>query len=207
MAPKKVNKEEKKRQIMMAAIKVFAEKGLKSSKIADIAAEAGIGKGTFYEYFTGRDEVFFDACNLMIVDIMRTFREIDKSQLSPIEKIHKLTQMCFEATELFTPEMSAFMMDFWAEGMRNDHKSEGGLIDIKPVYEEMRQIYQNAIQDGIDCGVFRPVDTLMFASVIIGIIDGLQIQWMLDPQIFKLNQMSKTIIDLFLYGIITKEDK
>jgi len=38
----------KKHQIIEAAIRIFARDGLEKGKIADIAKEAGIGKGTVY---------------------------------------------------------------------------------------------------------------------------------------------------------------
>jgi len=207
MAPKKVDKEEKKRHIMMSAIKVFAEKGLKSAKIIDIAAEAGIGKGTIYEYFKSRDEIFIDACNYMMVEMMVHLRQISESDLSPTEKIRAMTRMSLEVTEHFTPEMSAFIADFWAEGIRSNYQEDKGLIDIKPVYEEAREVYQKILQDGIDSGEFRPMDTHMFAAALIGVIDGLQVQWVIDPQTFKFDVMTEALIDLFINGIKSIDDK
>jgi len=201
MSPRKVDKGEKKRHIMISAIKVFAEKGLKSAKIADIAAEAGIGKGTVYEYFSGRDEIFIDACNQMIADITADIKEVASSGRSPTEKIRAMTRTALEFSDKFTPEMSAFITDFWAEGIRKQYQPEKGLINIKPVYDEFRETYKRILQDGINCGEFRPIDTHMFASALIGIIDGLQIQWVLDPQTFHFREMADTLIDLFLNGI------
>src|SRR5262245_40544399 len=43
--------------ILRAAIKVFARKGFFSSKVADIAKEAGIADGTVYLYFKSKDEI------------------------------------------------------------------------------------------------------------------------------------------------------
>ena len=48
----------KKELIIEAAIKVFARDGLEKGKIADIAKEAGIGKGTVYEYFRSKNDIF-----------------------------------------------------------------------------------------------------------------------------------------------------
>ncbi len=201
MTPRKVDKEEKKQHIMISAIKVFAEKGLKSSKIADIAAEAGIGKGTIYEYFSGRDEIFIDACNQMIADITNDIKIVANSDLPPMEKIRAMTKTSLEFSDKFTPEMSAFITDFWAEGIRNQYQPEKGLIDIKPIYDELRETYKRILQAGIDCGEFRPIDTHMFASAIIGIIDGLQVQWVIDPRTFHFQEMADTLIDLFINGI------
>lgn len=47
-------KESKRDLIMDAAIQVFSRKGYHHSKMEEIAVEAGIGKGTIYEYFPGK---------------------------------------------------------------------------------------------------------------------------------------------------------
>ena len=48
MSPRLVDKEEKRKLVLAAALTVFAKKGLSSAKIEDVALEAGIGKGTIY---------------------------------------------------------------------------------------------------------------------------------------------------------------
>ncbi|HAU32409.1 MAG: Transcriptional regulator [Desulfotomaculum sp. 46_296] len=49
------NKEE---VILSAALTVFIEKGFSNSSIKDIANTAGVGKGTIYEYFKNKNELF-----------------------------------------------------------------------------------------------------------------------------------------------------
>lgn len=45
-------------QILDAAYKVFSAKGYREATIADVAAELGIGHGTFYRYFTNKYDIF-----------------------------------------------------------------------------------------------------------------------------------------------------
>jgi AcrR family transcriptional regulator len=45
-------------EILDAALKVFAEKGFAAARMEDIAARAGVTKGTIYLYFHGKEEVF-----------------------------------------------------------------------------------------------------------------------------------------------------
>ncbi|TLM97504.1 helix-turn-helix transcriptional regulator, partial [bacterium] len=49
---------EKRVQIIKAAIKVFSEKGFHDAKVEDIAQQADVGKGTVYEYFSSKTELF-----------------------------------------------------------------------------------------------------------------------------------------------------
>ena len=45
-------------EILDAALKVFAEKGFAAARMEDIAAQAGVTKGTIYLYFSSKEEVF-----------------------------------------------------------------------------------------------------------------------------------------------------
>jgi AcrR family transcriptional regulator len=55
----KARKQNKKSLIIEAAARVFANRGYNSTLIAEIATEAGIGKGTIYEYFPSKEDLFF----------------------------------------------------------------------------------------------------------------------------------------------------
>lgn len=50
--------EDRPREILAAALEVFAEQGLAGARIDDIAARAGLSKGTVYHYFPGKDALF-----------------------------------------------------------------------------------------------------------------------------------------------------
>lgn len=51
-------KEERRIEILQAAGRVFYLKGFEGTKIEDVAREAGIGKGTVYEYFDSKQQLF-----------------------------------------------------------------------------------------------------------------------------------------------------
>jgi AcrR family transcriptional regulator len=56
--PRVVDKKEKAARIGAAAISVFRRFGYDATRMADIAAAAAVGKGTLYEYFRSKDEIF-----------------------------------------------------------------------------------------------------------------------------------------------------
>ena len=62
-----------RRELLDAALKVFAEKGFGGSAVEAIAAEAGASKVTLYAYFpAGRDELFrelYDEINTELLDL------------------------------------------------------------------------------------------------------------------------------------------
>ena len=53
-------KDERREQILSAALKVFALRGFSATKISDIVAEGGISHGLLYHYFSSKEEIFFE---------------------------------------------------------------------------------------------------------------------------------------------------
>ena len=57
MSERSTGVEEKRRLILDAAVRVFAHKGFHTSRVGDIAEEAGVAHGLLYHYFSSKDEV------------------------------------------------------------------------------------------------------------------------------------------------------
>lgn len=117
-------REQKKIDILRAASRVFYLQGFEGTKIEDIAKEAGIGKGTVYEYFQSKQELFDEAISynreMYIEDIQRaltldgTFRDkfiaLAKYQTHLVKKhINIFNMMC--TSKIMAREMGALMLE------------------------------------------------------------------------------------------------
>ncbi|GAG16406.1 unnamed protein product, partial [marine sediment metagenome] len=51
-------REERRQQILEAALEVFSRKGYHVTNVSDVAAQAGVSQGTIYWYFDSKDELF-----------------------------------------------------------------------------------------------------------------------------------------------------
>src|SRR6476661_3924562 len=90
--------EERPRQILEAALEVFAERGLSDARLEDIAKRAGVSKGTIYLYFPNKEELFREMV-----------RDIVVGQLEIAER------MVNESTASATETLVAFMRKHWAK--------------------------------------------------------------------------------------------
>lgn len=84
-------REERKKQILEAALKVFANKGLVATKISDIAKEAGLSHGLTYHYFKSKDEIFTELVKEGLHIWLRTYQLGLEVPGSPLEKILAVT--------------------------------------------------------------------------------------------------------------------
>ncbi|WP_042147187.1 TetR/AcrR family transcriptional regulator [Paucisalibacillus sp. EB02] len=82
-------REERKIQIMTGALKVFANNGIKQTKISMIAKEAGVSHGLVYHYFDSKEAVLYDTLlwAMEVATIEQTLQELNQTELSPLEQI------------------------------------------------------------------------------------------------------------------------
>lgn len=87
MSPRKVNKEEKRREVALACFDLIHDGGMKNLTVAQVALTAGIGKGTVYEYFGNKDDIIFEIINMHIEHHHNKFLEMIKDVDSTKQKI------------------------------------------------------------------------------------------------------------------------
>ncbi|AKL93682.1 transcriptional regulator TetR family [Clostridium aceticum] len=78
---------EKEYLILEAALKAFKQHGFYEAKISDIAKEAGIGKGTVYEYFDSKKQLFERSILYITEQYIEGAREIIKKEKKLKEKL------------------------------------------------------------------------------------------------------------------------
>jgi TetR/AcrR family fatty acid metabolism transcriptional regulator len=85
-----VSKSDRRRQILDAAVRVFAQKGFVQCRVSDIAEEAGVAYGLVYHYFGSKDEVL-DTLFLERWDVMvALISDIDQQELPSREKLYAI---------------------------------------------------------------------------------------------------------------------
>ena len=203
MSPKIVDKLEKKQEILKAAMRIFAQNGVGKTKMADIAKAAGIGKGTIYEYFRSKEDIFAETYSHIFMDTEARIVEILESPIEPEEKLRGLMRVSIEEFLVGDGgEFAGIMMSFWSEGIRNNNERIMEIIDLKKIYSEFRAMISGILEEGINTGQFRKIDTHLTASVIIGAMDGILLQYVMDKNVFLPGNAIETLLDSFLNGII-----
>jgi AcrR family transcriptional regulator len=86
--PKSWNRRKQARpgEILDAALSVFAEKGYAAARMEDIAARAGVTKGTIYLYFQNKEDVFKSLARTHIGDTISAAAEIAASHEGPVRE-------------------------------------------------------------------------------------------------------------------------
>lgn len=92
---------ERKIQIMRAALKTFAENGIKLTKISLIAKEAGISHGLVYHYFKSKEEVLYESLEwaMELNETRKYLNELSELEVSPIEKVRQFTKFALSSSK------------------------------------------------------------------------------------------------------------
>lgn len=199
--PKIVDKQAKRKEILRAAMRVFAEKGVTDTKMIDIARAAGIGKGTIYEYFRSREELFQSAFEYLLRKIRAMMASRIDDAMTPEEKIRTGFLAYLDVATMQIEDFADILLDFWAYSIRNKDNGDNISLDIRQRYQEYRDITTPILEEGIRQRMFRNMDVNLVASLIIAVGDGLLLQWMADKDNFNLRSAAEGVLEIILHGI------
>ena len=177
---KELLKKEKRDHILKSAAQVFARRGYNRTLIADIATEADIGKGTVYEYFKSKEDLFFAVFEWFV----KTSETDVKDHIAALggsvsDRLMVLSRSLME-TWIGVGDLYTLVMEFWSASasskMRNQFKNA-----FRKGYQDYRYLVSALIQEGIDRGEFRvDVDKASLAASLVGTWDALLLQAWFD---------------------------
>jgi AcrR family transcriptional regulator len=190
---------DKKTQIINAAIEVFAKQGLEKGKIADIANVADIGKGTIYEYFKSKDEIFKAIEEMFIFQSIHQFNSLAESNKSPTEKITNIINYSVNMHEEMgdaTLIIAELLAQHGREQLRGYKEST-----FSEMYNAFNSTVIKVLDEGIKENEFREMNKEGISALLLAFIDGVIWQSVLFNTDKKFNLRVKQAIQSFMNGI------
>ena len=182
-----VDKNKKRTDILQAAMRIFARAGYHRAKMESIAAEARIGKGTVYEYFRSKTDLFLALHQHMLGELKAFYRKELEGISQPALILERFIAAAFQTFHLCEP-FSLVFFDFWAEGGRGEQQN---LLKtrLRNAYETSRIDVAAMIASGVKDGTFHCANPLLTAARLMATLDGLLLQWLCDRDAFDLDRM------------------
>jgi AcrR family transcriptional regulator len=90
-------KDDRQKQILTSALRVFIHKGFAAAKMSDIATEAGISYGLMYHYFQSKDEIYAELVRDAVDSSKRTIERVRANDSEPIDKMRALVAEIFKS--------------------------------------------------------------------------------------------------------------
>jgi TetR/AcrR family fatty acid metabolism transcriptional regulator len=189
---------DKREQIIQAATKVFARDGLDKGRIDDIAREAGIGKGTVYEYFRSKEELFDALVEGVIQQSIQIMDSVLLGEGSPRDRLERFLHDMLDVMAQYDDEI-ILMTEIWAQGARGQW--HGGGSALVEMYHQLHEKVKAILKEGIDAGEFREMNLDGVASLLLAFGDGLMWQYIMFPQKQHFEKMKEEAIRSFIRGI------
>ncbi|RIE17589.1 TetR/AcrR family transcriptional regulator [Candidatus Cryosericum septentrionale] len=90
-------KDDRQKQILSSALKVFIHKGFAAAKMSDIATEAGISYGLMYHYFQSKDEIYAELVRDAVDSSRHMIEQLKADDMEPIDKMRALVAGIFKS--------------------------------------------------------------------------------------------------------------
>jgi TetR/AcrR family transcriptional regulator, fatty acid metabolism regulator protein len=149
---------DKRRQILDAAVRVFARQGFHATRVSDIADEAGVADGLVYHYFKSKDEVLNELFTERWSLLLAAIGEADRTDAAPRDKLGTVATFIFESYRHDPELMKVIIVEVTraANSFGQTH-----LEEIRRAYESIAKI----VADGQEEGAFRADVAPIFASM------------------------------------------
>ncbi len=198
MSPRPDVSEERKSQILEAAIAVFARLGFQQTRMDDIASQAGLSKGALYLYYKSKDAVIAALLKYFFTQEFKRLQSFVASEReeSVTEQLLQLTRQLFSAMK-WIEQLMPLAFEFYALAGRDKEVRQF----LREYFKDYRTALARLIQRGIERGEFRAIDAEATAITLVALYEGMALLYFVDPQALAWSEQSETAIYSLLQGI------
>jgi AcrR family transcriptional regulator len=202
MPPRKDKKQARQNQILEAAMEVFVRLGFDKARMDDIAAAAGVSKGSLYWHFKSKEDIISAVLYRLFQGELGDLREIRALEVPADEKLRRFAQQLaqdMQAMQRWQP----LMAEFYAVATR--HKSAH--LFLQHYYQDYIDLLAAIIEEGIDRGLFRVGDARAAAFTLTAAAEGVILLCSLELGRKDWGEQMQSTLFHILDGFLNHDDK
>ncbi|MCH7483842.1 MAG: helix-turn-helix transcriptional regulator [Chloroflexi bacterium] len=189
------SREQTRRRLLDAALKIFAHNGFERATVDEIVREAGFSKGAFYVHFESKEDLFWEMLRQRIEARKETLRHALDPSIGIAENQRRILEAFFD-TRGDEPLGTAVYYEFMAHAMRNEMVR----ARLAEFYAGWHDFVVDALKLGRELEIVRDdVDISLQASALMATYEGALIQSELAPEHLRLsgriNEFSELLAD------------
>lgn len=184
----------KRERILEAAQSVFARKGYYQAKIEEIAELAEVGKGTVYEYFASKQELYKEMFKVLLSQYRDYLAVKDTAGITTEEWINHLLEMHLK----YMLENRKHMPTNFGDMDGLDEEILGWMYDIRKAnIVRLKVIFE----EGITRGELKDIDPELAANLLIGLMRGITVPLLMEDIYGDPAQVAAEITDVLFHGM------
>lgn len=182
-------REATREQIVRAAERVMAERGVHATKIADIAAAADVGVGTFYLHFETKQELFDEVVADAVTRLQAAIEGARESATDPMDQVRAATRaVCRFARD----NRAVFRIVFGHGGTYHDVVREAQALFAADL--------EGVLRAGVASGGVGGVDPAIAAEAVVGMTTQLLAWWTTKDGV-SIDDLETTLTTLAVRGL------
>jgi len=185
--------------IAEVAEKLFSANSFEFVTVEDIAKEAEFAKGTLYQYFDSKDDIFACVICRSIDEICEKIKKECLSEQSVQESLEKLIAIYYE----YLQERKNLYISFIRLQLSNTLPEEI-VTRVTESHRRKMDLMLQVIERGIQEGIFLHSDPQMLLKTIDGIIRGFNFTFISDENVLGTEKSIDLIKKVLFRGILAK---
>ncbi|MCC7069738.1 MAG: TetR/AcrR family transcriptional regulator [Deltaproteobacteria bacterium] len=197
-------RDDRRKQILKAAVKVFAEKGYHGCRISDVAEEAGVAYGLVYHYYGNKDGLLASVFDTNWAFFAKAVDEIAESGATMRDKLSHIVELAFQAFEMAPLVVKVLVLEFG----RNARLGEA--LDnpqVARVFKSITRIFEDGKKTR---ELYEGIDPSAMSILFIGALETAFVSFVLTNQgtrskvqsAVTLDTMKKTLIAMLHRGAL-----
>ena len=197
MTDRSIASEEKRRTILRAAVRVFARSGYHTSRVSEIAEEAGIAHGLLYHYFRSKDEVLETVFRETWSALVEAVREVEESGEPAPEQLRQVVAILLDAWRR-DPDLVRVLV----REVTRSSELQRRVKEIGQAFEAIERI----VRTGQERGELRDdLDPRLASWIVYGALEEVLTGWVLgqlpaDEE--DVARAERTIVELLCGGLV-----
>ena len=191
----KQDPEPRRREILSAAIRVFAKSGYRNTEVQRVADMAGLAKGTVYLYFETKEALFLAAVTYAVERLAERIDAEVRSASGAVAKIKAVVRAYFR----FFDEDRALVDVLVQERGEVNGRAEQAYYRV---FSENAWRLEKIIRDGVATGVFRRLKPRRTANILANLLTGTIYAHVVGRRGGRASAEAGDVTDFLLYGLL-----
>jgi AcrR family transcriptional regulator len=186
--PRKNLAPQRRRQIVSALFDCLADCGHETVTIKDIARRANLHYGVIHYYFKSKDEIVSEMADFIISKYERLLLDRVQSAQSPTEKIQVAIGFLVDEF-IFNRRLNRVFYNLVQMAFEREAVREALRRQLRVYREHIGEV----VKEGIANGEFPARESERTAALIVAVIEGMALQWVIDPKKLERSEVSAVI--------------
>jgi TetR/AcrR family transcriptional regulator, fatty acid metabolism regulator protein len=191
------SQQERRRQILRAAISVFARSGYHKSRVSDVATEAGVAYGLVYHYFGSKEELLDAVFRRTWTNLLEAVEEVERSGVGAREQIAGVAKLVLGAWET-DPDLVRVLVREVARSPQLGREVD----EIAHAFEALERI----VRGGQERGELRSdIEPRLAAWILYGALEEILTGWVFGPprENGEVERAERAVVTLLTDGLAT----